>query len=263
MLCFLNSYFPNTLLFQQNESWPVDNSILILVISFSIIMLVILCAALYITTKKRALNLLFDEFTENQEEWIKNRVTVGIQYLVNQNEELLKLSSQLLCLDKETSQTSIDKTEIDLSNVIESARLEVESILTERRINFLVEVSNHQKVIADALTLKVVLVQLFTEALRHNTAELNLTTVTDRGKKSLQLHLTLNQGSNERAKDKNSNGTYPSASSMTFCQMAIAAIGGTIEAATPPDKGATFHLDLAAVIDEPPPQSGSLMQHAS
>ncbi len=52
------------------------------------------------------------------------------------------------------------------------------------------------------------------------------------------------------------------ATARAFCQMAIACCEGTMEAATTPDTGITFHLYLAAVIDEPPPQSGSLRQHA-
>jgi hypothetical protein len=56
------------------DTGTADNLLLTIAISGSLVILAFLLAFVYITIKKRELRQLFDDFTDQQEIWVQNRV---------------------------------------------------------------------------------------------------------------------------------------------------------------------------------------------
>ncbi|MCE7995250.1 MAG: hypothetical protein HEP71_24950 [Roseivirga sp.] len=242
----------------QQTNINIDNTLLIIAVSTSIIILVILAAIAHVTAKKRALDQLFDEFTGNQEDWLNNRLEQRAKHLVAQNLALIQQSTALLTIQK---QNQAHLQALNLFDTIDAVQSELRTLLKEPSQSIQVSVPSDLSVTANPMLLKHLLLQLLLELMQQ--ADTNIIVAATRlpEKECIQLSLRPVEKLSHQLEEKNLTRPYPNGV-LAFCQMAIASFGGTIEAATTPEKGVTYHLQLAAVIDGPSPQSGSLMQLA-
>lgn len=242
----------------QQANAATDSSLLIIAVSLSIVILVILGAIAYVATKKRALDQLFDEFTTNQQDWLNNRLNQKSKHLLAQNLALIRQSTALLILQEQ----SLARQQLNLLDSIEAARSELGVLSGEANQDIYVNIPAEIGVLADPTLLKHVLIQLLLELKQEAPTDTIITARQSAAEGCLRLSLARREESDHRLEKRSFTRPYFT-ELMAFCQMVIASFGGTIEAATTPGKGVTFHLDLAAVIDGPSPQSGSSMQHAN
>lgn len=242
----------------QQANAPIDSSLLIIAVSTSIVILVILGAIAYVAAKKRALDQLFDEFTTNQEDWLNNRLKQRSKHLLVQNLALIRQSTALLASQGQSQA----RQQLNLFDSIEAARSELGALSAETNQGIHLNVPKEMGVLADPNLLKHVLIQLLLELKQEAAIDIIITARQSSAEGCLRLNLTHKEEPGREIEKRSLTRPYFT-EMMVFCQMVIASFGGTIEATTTPAKGVIFHLDLAAVIDGPSPQSGSLMQHAT
>jgi hypothetical protein len=243
---------------------PMDSdTLLILTISGSVIILVIVGAIAYIITQKRAMRELFDEFTENQEAWIRSRVASQTAKLRREHTVFKRLTAYWM--QRSDSQYSLLPKRARALNLTTLLNTSMSSLETNQGANELVidkDISAECTVLGDELILQYVFQNLIAYLTESQNPTTKIYACAHMSAPETRVHVTMSTDKSFTF-SKTLYDHQMTNNKLAFCQMGIAAHGGVMEAATIPGKGTCFHFDLAAAIDGSSPQFDPLMQHAN